>query len=344
MRRADEQPAVASGRRLPVEGDQTIVQHVARFLERHRADVAHRPQIGQRLQHALRPMQAAPGDRTEALDPFAPGRLFGPLGERIDDRQRELPQVRQVPEIALEPGDARRLGLFFLQRLDSAAVVGGEPVEPAPPPRLAVLARAPADDRRFDDQLFPFPRRPQRAGDDRFVVRVDRLIGGADRRVSQASRSESSGRSPVLVGLTALRRAAAIGAAAGRWLADARHLAKRQILVEPLGGQAVDGAREQRDERAARRIRPARAAIEVDRHAAPRARMLEQPEVLLRSAKKYGHLVERHTAAGLVEHAADDFHRFAAFARRGEQHDVAGALALGRTLGLEHVPAQTIQI
>ena len=34
--------------------------------------------------------------RREALDPLAPGRLLGPVGQRVDDRQRELAQVREV--------------------------------------------------------------------------------------------------------------------------------------------------------------------------------------------------------------------------------------------------------
>ena len=133
-------------------------------------------------------------------------------------------------------------------------------------------------------------------------------------------------------------------ARSGRLAGDLRHLAERQVFVEALGGQAVDRARQQRDEGAAGGIGPARAAIEVHRDAAARAGVLEQPEVLLRRAQEHGHLVERHAAAGFVQHAPHDLDRFAPFARRREQHDVAGPLALGWTLGLKHVAAQTRQI
>ena len=54
MRRADKEPAVAPGGRLPIECHQPIVKHVARFFERHRSDTLHRTEIGQRLQDARR--------------------------------------------------------------------------------------------------------------------------------------------------------------------------------------------------------------------------------------------------------------------------------------------------
>ena len=130
----------------------------------------------------------------------------------------------------------------------------------------------------------------------------------------------------------------------GGGLGDARHLAERQILVEALGGQAVNAAREQRHEGAAGGVRPTGAAIEVHRHAAARARMLEQSEVLLRRTEEHRHLVERHAAAGLVQDAAHDLDRFPPFARRRKHHDVARALPDRRTLALEHVPTQTGQI
>ena len=125
---------------------------------------------------------------------------------------------------------------------------------------------------------------------------------------------------------------------------DLRHLAEREVLVEPFGRQAVDGARQQRDEGAACGIGPAGAAIEVHGHTTARARVLQQTEVLLRRAEEHRHLVERHAAAGLVENPAHDLDGFASFARRREHHDVAGALTYSRPLGLEDVLTQTVQI
>ncbi len=60
--------------------------------------------------------------------------------------------------------------------------------------------------------------------------------------------------------------------------------------------------------------------------------MLEQAEVLLRRPEKHRHLVERHAALGFVQSPPHDLHGLASFARRGEQHDVAGAFTLDRTI------------
>src|SRR5215475_7086425 len=73
-------------------------------------------------------------------------------------------------------------------------------------------------------------------------------------------------------------------------------------------------------------------------------RMFEQTEIVPGRAQEHGHLVETDAALGLVEHAADDFNRLAALARRRKQHDVAGALALRRTFDREHVPPQVREI
>ena len=72
--------------------------------------------------------------------------------------------------------------------------------------------------------------------------------------------------------------------------------------------------------------------------------MLEQPEVLLRRPQKDRHLVERHAALGLVEHAPDDLDRFASLARRRKQPNVAGALAQRRPLLREDVTAEVGQV
>ncbi len=169
-RRPHEQPSVAAKRRLPVERDETIVQDIARFLDRHRPDAGHRPQLRQCLQHPRGTAQHASGQFSEAIDPLAPHRLIGPVGKRVDDRQRELAQVREVPQVALEARNACRLGLLAFQLGDPISEVGRQPIEPAPPPPLAVRAAASPDDRRFDDQFLPFPWRSQRAGHHRFVV------------------------------------------------------------------------------------------------------------------------------------------------------------------------------
>ena len=104
-------------------------------------------------------MQDARRERDEAFQPLAPCRAVGPGGELVDNRQRELSQVDEVAQVALVAGDARRFGLLLLQLVDAQSKVGGEPVEATAPSRAALRARAAADDRRFDDELFPLPRR-----------------------------------------------------------------------------------------------------------------------------------------------------------------------------------------
>jgi hypothetical protein len=53
MRRADEEPPISTRWRVPIECRQAIVQHVPRFLERHRTDRGHRTQIGERPEHTI---------------------------------------------------------------------------------------------------------------------------------------------------------------------------------------------------------------------------------------------------------------------------------------------------
>ena len=178
MRRADEQPAVATRGRVPVERREPVVEHVSRLLERDRSDLRHRAQVGERLEHPHRPAQHVRREGEEAFEPAAPRVVVGPRGELVDDRQRELPQMRQVPEVALQARAAGGLGLLARQLVDAAAIVVREAVEPATPPRAAVRARASADHRRFDNQLFPLPRRSQRPFDDRVVVGIGSGVGG----------------------------------------------------------------------------------------------------------------------------------------------------------------------
>jgi len=121
-------------------------------------------------------------------------------------------------------------------------------------------------------------------------------------------------------------------------------LSERQILVEAFGREPFNGRREQGHERAARRIGPHRAAIEIHGHAAASRRVLEKTQVLLRRAEKHRHLVERHAGGRLVQDPPHDFERFAPFARRGQQLHVAGLLSLRRRGAREHVAPKMRQV
>jgi hypothetical protein len=73
-------------------------------------------------------------------------------------------------------------------------------------------------------------------------------------------------------------------------------------------------AREQGEERAARWMRPPRAAIEPHRHIGAAERVLQQAEVTARGADEDCHLVERNTVPRFLQHAAGDLDAFSPFA------------------------------
>ena len=256
--------------------------------------------------------------------------------------------MRQVPQVALESRDARRLRLLAFQLRDAVAELGRQAVEPPPPPALPVCASAAPDDRRLDDQLFPFPGRPQRAGDHRFLVRVCAL------RRAHIGRASIVGVLPLvglytgppkhLIARPGVRPSVASPTCPTCPRLNRRHLPERQVFVEPSRREALAGAREQRDEGTPRGIGPPRAAIEVGGNASARAGMLQQAKVLTRRPEEDGHFVERHAARRLVERAPDDFDRFASLPRGREQADVAGAPARRRAIGREDEAAQVRQI
>src|SRR5204862_2212250 len=65
-------------------------------------------------------------------------------------------------------------------------------------------------------------------------------------------------------------------------LAQGRYLAEGQVFVEPARRQTFDRARHERNEGAAGWVRASCPTVDVHRHAATRAGVLEQAEVLLR--------------------------------------------------------------
>ena len=240
MRRADEQPAVAARRRLPVERDQPIVQDVARFFERRPA--RRPPSAAARRASAAR----APGrrsararQRAEPLEPLAPRRLA--RASRRAHRRSAARTARRCARFRRSRSNRAMRADSGSSRLSSAIripEVGGQAVEPPPPARLAVRAAPAADHRRLDDQLFPLPRRPQRARHDRLVVRIDRIrrargLGRAivrmpSRRSARRPAAETLRRAATIVGTRASRPLGRLGAVptCGTWPSD-RYSSKR---------------------------------------------------------------------------------------------------------------------
>ena len=77
--------------------------------------------------------------------------------------------------------------------------------------------------------------------------------------------------------------------------------------------------REEREECPAGGMRSSRATIEPGRHASTSERVLEEAEITAGRSHDDRHLVERHAAPRLLEHAAGDLHAFAPLPRRGKE-------------------------
>jgi len=92
--------------------------------------------------------------------------------ERIAVRRRFMELVRRPNVTMVVPSRSVRDNLTILnpQFREAKFVLRCEPVEPSAPPALSVCSIHSADYGRFDDQLLPFPRGPQRACDDRLIV------------------------------------------------------------------------------------------------------------------------------------------------------------------------------
>ena len=123
-----------------------------------------------------------------------------------------------------------------------------------------------------------------------------------------------------------------------------RQLAEREVLGKSRRGQALCGAREQREERPAGRMRAARAAIEPAADAGALERVLEQAVVVLRRADEDGHLVERHARARFAQNTAGDLDALASLARRREELERAIQLARLRSLVRKETGAQVIEV
>ena len=160
MRAADEDASVSIRRRLHLERQQSSGEDITDFEQRDRSDCRHRPQIGQHPQHVLGLAEDARREPLEALQPVAPGRFVGPLGDRLDQRERKGAQVLEILQLALEVRDARRVRFVFRQLANLQAILLRQTIQ-APRPAFAA-----ADDGGFDQQALPFPGRPKGAGHD----------------------------------------------------------------------------------------------------------------------------------------------------------------------------------
>ena len=197
--------------------------------------------------------------------------------------------------------------------------------------------RIAADDRGLDDQRFPLPRRAQRAGNDGLLVRVGAI---SRTRLAVAGRVVSTHATPETA--TSRRAARTSGtccgsSSCGTWASE-RYSAKRRA-------ESFSHAHA----RMATKARPAGCGRRVPRsnQAGTPARVSacsSSADVPLRRADEHRHLVERHAAASLLQDPARDLDRFASFAWRGEELDVAARLAFRRLRRGEQIAPQRDEI
>jgi hypothetical protein len=303
---AHQDPAVPAQRCVGFDGGHPIREDPRRFVERDRSDGAHRPEVREHTQDAVRPQQHARRQRLEQVQPFGPRRLYRPRGQRPHDRQRERREMIEVVDLSLELRDPARLGFGAHELAALQLAFVRQPLEAALPPILT------GHDTRLGQQAFPFPRRPKRAARRRVrPFRVDRFFIGRDRGLLFRALAESAEH------LITRRRKRGDRAAGG----GLRHLAQREVLGEPSRRQPVERAGDQGKKRAAGWMRAPCAALEVHRHAGALERVFQEPGIVLRRAERDRHAIERHAAASLAQDPARDFDRLAPFARRREQLD-----------------------
>ena len=298
----------------------------------------------------------------------------GPRGELVDERQREAAQVLEVREVALDAGDARRVGILAARLLQLQAVLGGEAVEARP-------AVASGDDGGLDEPVLPAVRgaRPSPGSTDgrrqwgrriglaasglsqplRCRVRSarGRLARGARRPWPARRRRDARARgrrgcagAALVLGLVLVLVWCTVPAVLGagprscRRSRCIRNLRQRQVLREAVGGQVLVGAREQGEQRAAGGMRAARAAAEP--HGDPRARegVLERGRGTraasggTRPSRRSGHPDAPRRARSARSR------RPRGLRRGGEEDDVVRAVALRRFVGREEEPAQASQV
>ena len=208
--------------------------------------------------------------------------MRGQRGERVDDRQREAAQVRQVRESRSSCPARGDSGSSRCSSRSCSSVLPAQAPQP-PPPALRIAA----DHRGLDDQLFPLPGRAQRAGDDRRLSASSRRRPPTFPRPPVRRRGASIRANPI----TASSAGSEVSALAR--LPRRRAPGERQVLGEPDRRQPFDRAAEHREEGAARRMRPACAALEPAGDAGPLERVLEQADIVGGRPQQDRDLVER---------------------------------------------------
>jgi hypothetical protein len=178
---ADEDAAVARGRRLLVEERQPLEEHVAHLVERHRPDRRQWAQLGEHGEHAPGTPQDQRRQPLQRGQPLAPRRARRKRGELVNDGQRESAKVLEVRKVTRERVDAGRLRFVAPGRLEAQPVIGRQARQPARP------ALATADDGRLHEQHLPLPRGAQRPLHHRGVVGIGTIdpatlggVGGVD--------------------------------------------------------------------------------------------------------------------------------------------------------------------
>ena len=220
-----------------------------------RTDGRHRRQLGEERLHPIGSAQRSRGEGGKAIEPFAPRRLVRERGELVEEGQGKSTEALEIGALAQDAFHPCVAGFLEIGELELE--LAPQAIEATFPPVAA------SDHRRLDEQLFPAPRCPQRAGLDGSIrcrmgiVLEERprflLLGLPEQRDELVVR-----RHPAFAGGRGGRRRSLRGRKG--------YLAERKVLGEPPRREPFGGAGEEREERPAGGVGLQDAASEPGRH------------------------------------------------------------------------------
>lgn len=245
------------------------------------------------------------GEGGEALEPFAPGGLFGEIVKALDEGEGETLKAAEPIELALEV--LAKGVLLLLERFEAEAEFGFETTEAALP---AVPA---ADDSRVDEEAFPLGGFGKAWG-----------FGVEGRRFGLEIGGDPTG---------------------GHGSLDGWGLAEGEVLGEAGGGNTFGGAGEQSEEGAASGFGADGAAGEVSGDSGAAESFFNERLIAVGAAKEDRGLIEGDTLSGEGLQAPRDFDAFQSFGGGGKEQNTAILLrwgGRGKEEFFEAAPAEEI--
>ena len=267
-----------------------------------------RRQLAQHPEHALRLRDHARRQSFERLQPVAPDLRRGPIRHLGEDRfgeRSQRPQLLAIAHQARAPATHRDPRSWLRERADRTRARdplsrrcqrSSRPITAASTIRSSQRHGArsvPATSRSVSPRIvaaWPLPRAAR--------LRRGLRAAGPPRRAPRPAATTSPHR----------RLRSAAPGPANTYSANRRADSSSSAQASSASSARPAG------------IGTSRAAMEPGGNAGAIERVLEHAEIGLRRAQQHRHLIERHAALGFLQQAARNLDRFAAFARRREQH------------------------